>query len=250
MNETNYTLVEHLTEIRLRLIRALIALSVVFCGLFYFANSLYQILAEPLLSNLPAGHQMIATQVTTPFTTPLKLTFFVSLLVTLPYLLFQIWGFIAPALFKHEKKRVLPLIVMSTGLFYIGMSFAYFFVFPMMFKFFTETAPVGVAVSTDISSYLDFVLGMLFAFGISFQVPIGVWVVCWIGLTTPQLLATKRSYIVVAAFTIGMLLTPPDVLSQVLLAVPLYLLFEVGLIMGRLYSKPVNTALTEISTEV
>ncbi len=250
MNETNYTLVEHLTEIRIRLIRALLALSVVFCGLFYFANSLYQILAEPLLSNLPAGHQMIATQVTTPFTTPLKLTFFVSLLVTLPYLLLQIWGFIAPALFKHEKKRVLPLIVMSTALFYIGMSFAYFFVFPMMFKFFTETAPVGVSVSTDISSYLDFVLGMLFAFGISFQVPIGVWVVCWIGLTTPQSLATKRSYIVVAAFTIGMLLTPPDVLSQVLLAVPLYLLFEVGLIMGRIYSKPVNTALTEISTEV
>ncbi len=249
MNDTRYTLVEHLTEIRQRLIRALIALAIVFCGLFYFANTLYQILADPLLSTLPAGHQMIATQVTTPFTTPLKLTLFVSLLVTLPYLLLQIWGFIAPALFKHEKKRILPLIVLSTTLFYIGMAFAYFFVFPMMFKFFTQTAPVGVEVSTDISSYLDFVLGMLFAFGLSFQVPIGVWVVCWIGITTPQALSTKRAYILVASFTVGMLLTPPDVLSQVMLAVPLYLLFEAGLIMGRIYSKPANTALAEASTE-
>lgn len=250
MNDKHYTLIEHLTEIRQRLIKSLIALTLVFSGLFYFANSLYQILADPLLRALPAGHQMIATQVATPFTTPLKLTLFVSLLVTLPYLLYQIWAFIAPALFKHEKKRILPLIMMSSALFYIGMAFAYFFVFPLMFKFFAETTPVGVQVSTDISAYLDFVLGMLFAFGISFQVPIGVWILCWIGITTPQSLANKRSYILVGAFTVGMILTPPDVLSQVLLSVPLYLLFEVGLIMGRIYSKPANTALNEISEDI
>lgn len=249
MNDKQYTLIEHLTEIRQRLIKSLIALSLVFSALFYFANNLYQILAEPLVSVLPDGHQMIATQVTTPFTTPLKLALFVSLLVTLPYLLYQIWAFIAPALFKHEKQRALPLIVVSCCLFYIGMAFAYFFVFPVMFQFFTETAPVGVQVSTDISSYLDFVLGMLFSFGVSFQVPIAVWATCWVGLTTPQSLAKKRSYMLVAAFTVGMILTPPDVLSQTLLSVPLYLLFEIGLFMGKIYSKPANTALTEISTE-
>ena len=242
MNDTNFTLIEHLTEIRQRLIKALIALAVIFSALFYFANSLYQILANPLLSALPNGHQMIATQVATPFTTPLKLTLFVSVLITQPYLLYQIWAFIAPALFKHERKRILPLIVMSSALFYIGMIFAYFVVFPIMFKFFSETAPVGVQMSTDISAYLDFVLGMLFAFGISFQVPIGVLVICWSGITTPHSLAAKRSYVLVGAFTVGMILTPPDILSQVMLSIPLYLLFEIGLIMGRIYSKPTETA--------
>ena len=250
MNETHYTLIEHLTEIRRRLIHAMIVLGLAFGVLFYFANYLYQFLADPLLSVLPAGNQMIATQVATPFTTPLKLTLFVSFLVTLPYLLYQIWAFVAPALFRHEKQRILPLIVLSCTLFYVGMAFAYFFVFPIMFKFFTETAPVGVQVSTDISFYLDFVLGMLFSFGASVQVPVAVWVLCWIGVTTPESLAKKRSYMVVAAFTVGMILTPPDSLSHTLLSIPLYLLFELGLIMGRIYSKPVNTELVEASNDV
>jgi len=240
MNDTQYMIIKHLTEIRQRLIKSLIALAVVFSALCNFSNNIYQILAKPLVSVLPAGHQMIATKVTTPFTTPLKLTIFVSLLLTLPYLLYQIWAFIAPALFKHEKRRVLPLIILSCGLFYLGMAFAYFFVFPIMFEFFANTAPIGVKVSTDISSYLDFVLGMFFSFGITFQVPIFILVICWIGLTTPQILATKRAYIFVLAFIIGMLLTPPDVLSQTLLSIPLYLLFEVGMFFGCLYTKPKN----------
>lgn len=245
MNDRPYTLIEHLTEIRRRLLHALTVFAIAFCGLCYFANDLYQTIAQPLLSVLPAGAQMIATQVATPFTTPMKLALFASLLLTLPYLLYQIWGFVAPALFQHEKRRVLPLILLSCLLFYLGMAFAYFVVFPIMFKFFTETAPVGVTVATDISFYLDFVLGMLFSFGTAFQVPVAIWLLCWIGVTTPQELAAKRSYMIVAAFTIAMFLTPPDVLSQTLLAIPLCLLFELGLLMGKLYSRPQSTGLIE-----
>lgn len=239
------TLIEHLSEIRMRLIRSLIVLFFVFLFFFYFSNELYHFLAQPLLKVLPDGIQMIATQVATPFTTPLKLSLFASFLIVLPYFLFEVWGFITPALFSHEKKKIFPLIFVSIILFYAGMSFAYFITFPVVFQFFTQTAPEGVQIATDISFYLDFVMGMLLSFGFSFQVPVVVWVLCWMGIVSPASLTEKRPYMIVAAFTVGMILTPPDVISQTLLSIPLYLLFELGIIMGKVYSKPINNDIEE-----
>lgn len=231
------TFVSHLVELRDRLLRAVVAVLIVFLCLFAFANDLYTFLAEPLLRYLPEGTSMIATEVASPFLTPFKLTLVLSVFVAMPVLLYQLWAFVAPGLYQNEKRLVFPLLLSSTVLFYLGMAFAYYAVFPLVFKFLTGVAPEGVAVMTDISRYLDFVLKMFFAFGIAFEVPIATILVIWSGITTAESLAAKRPYIIVVAFVVGMLLTPPDVISQTLLAVPMWALFELGLVMSRIYTK-------------
>jgi sec-independent protein translocase protein TatC len=231
------TFVSHLVELRDRLLRAVLAVLVIFLSLFAFANDLYTFLAEPLLRYLPEGTSMIATEVASPFLTPFKLTLVLSVFVAMPVILYQLWAFVAPGLYQNEKRLVFPLLLSSTVLFYLGMAFAYFVVFPLVFKFLTGVAPEGVAVMTDISRYLDFVLKMFFAFGIAFEVPIATILVIWSGITTAKSLAAKRPYIIVVAFVVGMLLTPPDVISQTLLALPMWLLFELGLVMSKIYTK-------------
>jgi sec-independent protein translocase protein TatC len=229
--------VQHLVELRDRMLRVVLAVVLIFLALFSFANDLYTFLAEPLLRHLPAGASMIATEVASPFLTPFKLTLVLSVFIAVPFILYQAWAFIAPGLYASERRLVYPLLLSSTVLFYAGMAFAYFVVFPLVFGFLTGTAPEGVAVMTDISRYLDFVLTMFFAFGVAFEVPIATILVVWAGVTTPEMLASKRPYIIVAAFVIGMLLTPPDVISQTLLAIPMWLLFEAGLVFSRGYVK-------------
>ena len=209
---------------------------VVFLCLAYFANDLYQLLAMPLLESLPENSSMIATDVASPFFAPFKLTLVLSFFIAIPFVLYQIWGFIAPGLYRNEKKLVAPLLLSSTLLFYAGMAFAYFVVFPIAFAFFNSVAPEGVTVSTDISSYLNFVLKLFFAFGVSFEIPIAIILMCWTGVTDAKSLRAKRPYVVVGAFVVGMLLTPPDVISQTLLAIPMWLLFEIGIIVGSLYA--------------
>jgi len=238
MTESQQPLIQHLIELRSRLLHALTAVGLVFLALFYFANDIYHFVARPLLDSLPRGASMIATDVATPFFIPMKLTLFVSLLLAIPYVLYQLWAFIAPGLYRHERRLVLPLVVSSALLFYAGMAFAYFAVFPVIFGFFTATAPEGVTVATDIASYLDFVLTLFFSFGLAFEIPVAIVLLCWSGVTTPASLAAKRPYFIVVAFVIGMLLTPPDVISQTLLALPICLLFEAGILLGRLYSRP------------
>jgi sec-independent protein translocase protein TatC len=228
-------LISHLLELRDRLLRVLAIVMVFFLCLVYFANDIYQYLAIPLTSQLPEGSSMIATGVATPFFTPIKLTIVLSVFIAIPAILHQIWAFIAPGLYKHERKLIVPLVISSACLFYLGMAFAYFVVFPLAFSFFTSTAPEGVTIATDISSYLDFVLKLFFAFGLAFEIPIATLVLCWTGATTPEKLKQKRPYIVVGAFIFGMLLTPPDVISQTLLAIPMLILFEVGLLFARFY---------------
>jgi sec-independent protein translocase protein TatC len=210
----------------------------IFVVLTPFAQDIYHILAQPLLNALPEGASMIATDVASPFLAPFKLTLVVAFFIAIPYILYHIWGFIAPALYRNEKKLIAPLLFSSSLLFYAGMAFAYFVLFPVAFAFLTSFAPEGVVVSTDISSYLSFVLTIFFAFGIAFEIPIAIILLCWTGVTTPQKLRQKRPYVIVGAFVVGMLLTPPDVISQVLLAIPMWILFEVGVIIGSIYAKP------------
>ncbi len=200
----------HLIELRDRLLRVVLAVIVVFLCLFPFANKLYHFVAAPLLRQ--AGGNMIAIDVASPFLTPFKLSLVMAIFVAVPYILYQLWAFVAPALYKTEKRLVFPLLVSSTVLFYMGMTFAYYVVFPLVFGFLTTTAPEGVEVMTDISRYLDFVLKMFFAFGVAFEVPVATIIIIWTGMTTAEALAAKRPYIIVAAFVIGMLLTPPDVI--------------------------------------
>ncbi|OOR99104.1 twin arginine-targeting protein translocase TatC [Canicola haemoglobinophilus] len=233
--EESQPLISHLLELRDRLLRSIIFVTVVFLALVYFANDIYNFVASPLLDVLPAGATMIATNIATPFFTPIKLTAVVALFISVPFLLYQIWAFIAPALYQHEKRLVYPLLFSSTLLFYLGVAFAYYVVFPLVFAFLTKTAPEGVAIATDISSYLDFVLALFLAFGICFEVPVAIVLLCWSGVTTPADLRKKRPYIIVAAFFIGMLLTPPDAISQTLLALPMCLLFEIGVICAGFY---------------
>lgn len=234
-------LVQHLIELRDRLLRVVLVVVVVFLGLFAFANDLYSYLAEPLLRHMPAGTSMIATEVVSPFLTPFKLTLVLSVFIAVPFILYQAWAFIAPGLYQNERRLVFPLLFSSTVLFYTGMAFAYYVVFPLVFGFLTGIAPEGVAVMTDISRYLDFVLKMFFAFGLAFEVPIATILVVWSGITTAEALAAKRPYIIVGAFVFGMLLTPPDIISQTLLAVPMWILFELGLLFSRWYTKPAET---------
>lgn len=243
-------LISHLVELRNRLLRAVVVILLVFFGLVYFANDIYHYIAEPLTAHLPEGASMIATDVATPFFTPIKLTIVLSIFAAMPFLLYQAWGFIAPGLYQHEKRLIAPLVFVSALLFYAGIAFAYFVVFPLAFQFFTSVAPEGVTIATDISSYLDFVLKIFFAFGLAFEIPIATLLLCWTGATTPESLKAKRPYIVVAAFVIGMLLTPPDIISQTLLAIPMLILFELGLLFSRFYvRKPEPEAKVEEGEE-
>jgi sec-independent protein translocase protein TatC len=231
------TFVSHLAELRTRLLHGLTCVFIVFLGLSYFASDLYTLLADPLIKHLPQGSSMIATGVASPFFAPFKLALVLAVFLSMPYLLYQVWAFIAPGLYRHEQQLVLPLLISSTVLFYAGMAFAYFVVFPLMFAFFTAAAPTGVTVMTDINSYLDFVLTIFFAFGVSFQVPILTILLVRTGFTTRAALVKKRPYIIVGAFVVGMVLTPPDPISQSLLAVPMWFLFELGLLLLPLFAR-------------
>lgn len=237
-------LVEHLIELRNRLLRVVLALLVVFLALFYFANEIYMFVSEPLRSIMPEGTQMIATEVTSPFLAPFRLTFFVSFIISVPYILYQIWSFIAPGLYEHEKKLAFPLLASSVILFYVGMAFAYYVVFPILFAFFTTVAPEGVAVMTDINAYLSFVLKLFFAFGVAFEIPVATVLLVLAGITSVESLTAKRPYVILGCFIVGMLLTPPDVFSQTLLAVPMWLLFEAGLLISRFLKRPEKAAET------
>lgn len=237
VEEKGTTLFEHLLELRTRLLRAVLGVLLIFCCLVYFAQDIYQYLAQPLLQTMPSDSQMIATDVASPFFAPFKLTIVLSVFLAMPYILYQIWSFIAPGLYRNEKKLIAPLMLGSTLLFYGGIAFAYFIVFPVVFAFFSSVAPEGVVIATDISSYLDFVLKLFFAFGTAFEIPIAIILMCWTGVTTPDSLRQKRPYVVVGAFVLGMLLTPPDIISQSMLAIPMLFLFEVGIIIASLYSK-------------
>ncbi|ODQ00338.1 MULTISPECIES: twin-arginine translocase subunit TatC [unclassified Salinivibrio] len=237
MSSVNDTqpLISHLMELRNRLLRAIIAILVVFIGLVYFANDIYSVVAQPLIDKLPEGASMIATDVASPFFTPIKLTLVISVFVAVPVILYQIWAFVAPGLYKHEQRLVLPLLVSSSLLFYAGVAFAYWVVLPLVFGFFTSIAPEGVQVATDIASYLDFILALFLAFGIAFEIPIAIILLVWTGATSAQSLRQKRPYVIVAAFVVGMMLTPPDMISQTLLAIPMCLLFELGVLLSRFY---------------
>jgi sec-independent protein translocase protein TatC len=230
-------LISHLLELRTRVTRMVIAILVLLVVFFPFGNDIYIFVAAPLMDVMPEGTSMIATQVASPFLTPFKLALVTAVFVAMPYLLHQLWSFIAPGLYQHEKRLAVPLLASSVILFYAGASFAYFVVFPLVFAFLTSVAPEGVAVATDITAYLDFVLTLFFAFGISFEVPIATILLVLAGMTTPDKLAQKRPFVVVGAFVIGMLLTPPDVISQTLLALPIWLLFEVGIFFSRLLKR-------------
>jgi sec-independent protein translocase protein TatC len=226
----------HLLELRNRLLRVFIAVLVIFAILFPFSEALYLYISEPLRAFLPSASTMIATEITSPFLTPFKLTLVSAMFISMPYTLYQLWAFVAPALYQQEKKVALPLFCASVILFYTGMAFAYYLVFPLVFMFFTSVAPEGISVMPDIRAYLDFVLKLFMAFGLSFQIPIAVVILSWIGTVNPNKLAKKRPYVFVLCFVIGMLLTPPDIISQALLAIPMWLLFEVGILFGRLVS--------------
>lgn len=229
--------VSHLLELRDRLLRAVIAVGVIFASLFYFSNDIYRMVAGPLMAHLPEGSSMIATEVASPFLTPFKLTLMSSIFIGMPFILYQLWSFIAPGLYKHEKRLMIPLVASSALLFYIGVLFAYFVVFPLVFAFMASTTPEGVVMATDIAKYLDFVLSLFFAFGIAFEVPIATIILVSMGMTTPESLVQKRPYIIVGAFCIGMLLTPPDVISQTLLALPMWVLFEIGVFFSRMVKR-------------
>ncbi len=229
--------ISHLIELRNRLLRIVVGFVVVFIALFPFANEIYALLAAPLLSKLPAGGQMIATAVTTPFFVPMKVAMMAAFLLSLPHTLYQVWSFVAPGLYAHEKKFMIPIILASSFLFLSGMAFAYFLVFPVIFGFIVGTAPVGVAVMTDIGNYLDFIITLFFAFGLAFEVPIAVVMAARFGWVTIQALKEARGYVVVGAFVIAAVVTPPDVISQFMLAMPMWLLYELGIVVARFTTK-------------
>ncbi len=235
--ETEIPFLSHLVELRDRLLRSVLFVLVIFSVLFFFANDIYHFIATPIMQALPEGSTMVATRTTAPFLTPFKLALVTSVFIGMPFLLYQAWGFIAPGLYKHEKRLAYPLLFSSIILFYAGMAFAYFVVFPIIFAFLTSMAPAGVTVLPDISDYLDLVLKLFFAFGVAFEVPIATIILVVIGWTTPDKLTEKRAYIIVGAFIIGMLLTPPDIVSQVMLAIPMWLLFEIGILFSRMILK-------------
>jgi len=235
------TLISHLVELRERLLKISAAVVLAFVALLPFSNKIFDFVSEPIVSVLP-GNRMIATAVASPLLTPFKLTFFVALFAAMPIVLYQAWAFVAPGLYRKEKHFALPLLAFSILLFYLGVAFAYFVVFPLLFGFFTATAPANVEVMTDISQYLDFITMIVLAFGLAFEVPIVTVLLVWAGLTTPAKLGAARSYVFLGAFVIGMFLTPPDVISQTLLAVPMYLLYEVGILMSRFFVRRGNDA--------
>jgi sec-independent protein translocase protein TatC len=232
------SLLDHLIELRDRLLHMVLAVLVLFLALFPFSEEIFTAVAQPLLALMPEGTSMISTSVTSPFLVPFKLVLLLAVLLAVPYLLHQMWAFVAPGLYSHEKRLAAPLLISSVFLFYCGIAFAYFVVFPLLFRFFIAVAPEGVSVMTDIGQYLDFIIAIFFAFGIAFEVPVATFLLILAGATTADNMAKKRPYIIVGAFVIGMLLTPPDVISQSLLAIPMWMLFEIGLIMSRLFIKP------------
>ncbi len=234
LEETAQPFISHLIELRNRLLKVVICVLVIFLGLSVYANDIYSFLAGPLLKHMPQNSTMIAIDVASPFLTPFKLALIVAVFISVPVILYQFWAFVAPGLYKREQKMIFPLLIASTLLFYLGVVFAYFVVFPLIFGFLTAAAPTGVAIMTDITKYLDFILTLFFAFGVCFEVPIFTIVMVWTGLVTTTDLADKRPYVIVAAFVIGAFLTPPDAISQTLLAVPMWMLFEVGLLFAKL----------------
>lgn len=231
----------HLVELRNRLVRALLSILLIFLALVYFANDIYHFIANPLLANLPENASMIATDVTAPFFAPFKLTLFAALFLAFPFILHQIWGFIAPGLYQNEKRMLIPVLIASIVLFYSGIAFCYFLVMPIVLGFFTGIGPEVMTITPDISSYLSFVLKLFFAFGLAFEIPVAIMLLCWSGVTTTTALKEKRPYVVVGVFVIAMFLTPPDVLSQTLLAIPMLALFELGLILASFYNKKKET---------
>lgn len=245
MNEANtdseQPLISHLIELRTCILRAVICIFAVLLLLLPFANDIYSFVATPLIAKLPQGSSMIATQVISPFFAPFKLTIFCAVFFSVPYILFQAWSFITPGLYNKEKKLVLPLLISSTLLFYTGVLFAYYIVFPVLFAFLTKTAPDGIQIMTDINDYLNFIIKLFFAFGVSFEIPVATFILIRSGFVSASKLESNRPYIILAAFFVGMLLTPPDVISQILLAVPIWLLFESGLILGKIYGNKKET---------
>jgi len=237
--------ITHLIELRNRLLRIVVGFFIAFVAFFPFANEIYALLAEPLLSKLPAGGQMIATAVTTPFFVPMKVAMMAAFLVSLPHSLYQLWAFIAPGLYVHEKKFMIPAVVASSLLFLSGMAFAYFLVFPVIFGFIVGTAPAGVVVMTDISSYLDFVITLFFAFGLAFEVPIAVVIAVRLGWVSIKSLREGRGYVIVGAFIIGAIFTPPDIISQFMLAIPMWLLYEIGIVTAS-FMVPENNTIRSI----
>ena len=227
----------HLVELRNRLLRVVFCVLLVFIGTASFANEIYTYLAEPLLMHMPKNSSMIAIDVASPFFAPFKLAFVVAVFISVPFILYQFWGFVAPGLYRHEQRLFLPLLLASIILFYAGAAFAYYLVFPLVFGYLTASAPLGVTVMTDISTYLDFVLAMFIAFGVSFEIPIITIVLVLIGVVTPESLTEKRPYVIVGVFVVAMFLTPPDALSQTLLAIPMWMLFESGLLFSRFLSR-------------
>lgn len=236
------SLLSHLIELRTRLVRVLLGVIIVFFGLFAWRNDIYHWLAQPLLDALPAGGNLIATEVAAPFFVPVKVTMLVAFLASLPNTLYQVWAFVAPGLYQHEKRLILPLVLSSVILFFIGMAFAYFLVFPTVFGFLAAVVPEGVAMATDIDKYFSFVLGMFVAFGVTFEVPVIVVVLTRFGVVSVEQLTDARPYIIVGAFIVAAVVTPPDVLSQLSLAIPMWLLYECGLIVSRFLVKPAPAA--------
>ncbi|MFN5010194.1 MAG: twin-arginine translocase subunit TatC [Gammaproteobacteria bacterium] len=231
------TLISHLLELRDRLLRAFLAVIVVFMPLAFFANEVFTVVAQPLIAKLPEGSSLIATSVISPFMTPFKLAFFVALFIAMPFVLYQVWAFVAPGLYRREKRFALPLLVSSILLFYAGVVFAYYVVFPVMFEFFANTTPQGVRMMTDINSYMDFVLTMFLCFGLAFEVPVVVVLLVMTGMMSVERLAAVRGYVLIGIFVIAAILTPPDAISQTIMAVPMYLLYEGGLLMARLVNR-------------
>lgn len=244
------SLMSHLVELRDRVLRMVIAILAIFLCLFYWANDIYTYLAVPLTSHMPEGSTMIAIDVASPFLTPFKLVLMLSIFLAMPVILYQFWAFVAPGLYKTEKRIAGPLLVSSIILFYAGIAFAFYVVFPLVFGFFTSVGPEMISISTDIGRYLDFVLSLFFGFGLAFEVPIATIILVAVGITTPKKLGQMRPYVIVGAFVIGMLLTPPDIISQVLLAVPMWILFEAGLIASAIMFKDRNMDSTDDDEEL
>ena len=231
------TLISHLLELRDRLLRALVVVGIAFLPCVFYSNDLFTFVARPLIAKLPEGSNLIATGVMSPFTTPFKLSFFVALMLAMPFVIYQLWAFVAPGLYRNERRFAVPLLVSSIVLFYVGIGFAYYFVFPVMFEFFARTTPKGVSMMTDINNYLDFVLTMFFCFGLAFEVPVAVVLLVVMGMVRIESLKKNRGYVLIGIFILAALLTPPDAISQCSLAIPMYLLYEGGILMARLMTR-------------
>ncbi len=231
------TFVSHLIELRSRLVKVVVTILIIVIVQLPFAGKIYTLMAAPVMKYLPEGTSMIATGVLSPFLTPFKMVFILSIILAMPFILYQIWAFVAPGLYKHEKRIARPLLFSSIFLFYLGCVFAYFVIFPILFQFIPAISPVGVNYMPDINSYLDIVVRLFFAFGLAFEVPIAVILMILLGVTTPEKLANSRPYVVVGVFVVGMILTPPDMISQTLMAIPMWMLFELGIVMGKILKK-------------